>query len=84
MPEAGMLRVELEASERMATLPLTTPVTAGANVAVKVTLWLGVRVVGRVSPVMEKPAPVTLACEIVTVVPPVLVSVSDRLALLPT
>jgi hypothetical protein len=34
--------------------------------------------------VTVKPAPVTLACDIVTLDPPVLVSVSDRLALLPT
>ncbi len=33
---------------------------------------------------MEKPAPLAVACEIVMVVPPVLVKVSDRLLLLPT
>ena len=79
-----MLRGELEASEMMARLPLTTPAAAGANFTLNVTVWLGVRVVGRASPVTEKPAPVTLACEIVTLTPPVLVSVSDKLALLPT
>ena len=51
---------------------------------VNVTLWAAVRVVGSVSPVIEKPAPVTFACEMVTADPPVLVNVSDRLAVLPT
>ncbi len=45
---------------------------------------MGVRVAGKVSPVTVKPAPVTLACEIVTLDPPVLVSASGRLVLLPT
>ena len=39
---------------------------------------------GKVNPLMENPAPVTLACEIVTDDPPVLVSVSERFARLPT
>jgi hypothetical protein len=39
---------------------------------------------GKVSPLIEKAAPVKFACEMVTVDPPVLLSVSDRLALLPT
>ena len=43
-----------------------------------------VSVTGRVSPLIEKAAPVTLACEIVTDVPPVFVNVSERFVLLPT
>src|ERR1019366_1601184 len=43
-----------------------------------------VRVTGRVSPLTEKPAPLGVACEIVTVAPLVLVKVSDLLLLLPT
>ena len=42
------------------------------------------RVTGNESPLREKPAPVRLACERVTGDPPVLVSVSDKLELLPT
>ena len=42
------------------------------------------RVTGRVSPLTEKPAPLGVACEIVTADPPVLVRVSDLLLLLPT
>src|SRR6266849_9360527 len=83
VPDRAMLRVELDASERIARLPLTAPPVVGANVTVKVTLWLEFRVVGSVSPVIEKPAPVAFACEMVTADPPVLVNVSDRLVVLP-
>src|SRR6266550_2230227 len=79
-----MLRVEFEASEMIARLPLTVPAVVGENLTVNVTLWEALRVVGSVRPVREKPAPVTFACEMVTAVPPVLVNVSDRLAVLPT
>ena len=41
-------------------------------------------VAGNVNPLMEKSVPVTLACEIVRVAPPVFVSVSDLLLELPT
>jgi hypothetical protein len=43
-----------------------------------------VRVIGKVNPLIEKTAPVTFACVMVTDDPPVLVSVSDKLVLLPT
>jgi hypothetical protein len=43
-----------------------------------------VRVRGKVNPLTEKTAPVKFACEMVTVDPPVLVSVSDTFVLLPT
>jgi hypothetical protein len=39
---------------------------------------------GKVNPLIEKTAPVTFACVMVTDDPPVLVSVSDKLVLLPT
>jgi hypothetical protein len=84
VPDSAIFRVEFKASEMMARLPLTAPLAVGAKVAVNVRLWPAVRVAGNVSPVIEKPVPVTFACEIVTVVPPVLVSVSERFALLPT
>jgi hypothetical protein len=41
-------------------------------------------VTGNVSPLMEKPVPLTVACEIVAVAPPVLVKVSVRVLLVPT
>jgi hypothetical protein len=64
-------------------VPLTEPAAEGAKVVVKVTLWPGFKLVGRVSPVIVKLALLTLACEIVTVDPPVFVSVSGKEALLP-
>jgi hypothetical protein len=45
---------------------------------------LALRVTGKFKPLIEKVAPVTFACEMVTDDPPVLVTVSDRFALLPT
>ena len=78
-----MLRGELEASETMATLPVTAPAAVGANLTENVTVCDGVKVTGNVRPVTENPAPVTVACEIVTFDPPVFVRVSDRLVLLP-
>jgi hypothetical protein len=78
VPDKAMLSVAFDASEMMARLPLTAPAVVGAKVAVKVTLWPAVRVVGNVSPVIEKPVPVTFACEMFTADPPVLVNRSDR------
>ena len=43
-----------------------------------------VRVRGKFSPLIEKTAALELACVMVTDDPPVLVSVSDKLVLLPT
>jgi hypothetical protein len=45
---------------------------------------LAASVTGKVNPVTEKPAPLAVACEIVTGAAPVLVKVSDWLLLLPT
>jgi hypothetical protein len=61
VPESPMLRLESEAFEAMVRLPLAAPELVGANVAENVTLWLGLSVVGRFSPLIEKPAPETFA-----------------------
>jgi hypothetical protein len=84
VPESAMLSGELEAFETTDKLPLAAPALVGIKVAVKVTLWFVVSVTGKVNPLMEKAAPVRFACVTVTDDPPVLVSVSDKLALLPT
>lgn len=84
VPESAMPSGELDASDTSDRLPFTVPALAGANLTVKVTLWLAVRVVGKVRPLTEYPVPVTLAWEMVTVAPPVLVTVSDLLPGLPT
>jgi len=79
-----MLSGELDASETIDKDPLAEPAAVGAKVTVNVTLWFEESEVGKVNPVIEKTAPVTLAWDIVTVDPPVLVTVSDLLLLLPT
>lgn len=65
-----------------ASVPLAEPVDAGVKVSVNVTLCFGESVVGKLSPLKEKPVPLTFASEMVTADAPVLVSVSERLELL--
>ena len=84
VPDRAILSGELDASDTSDRLPFTAPALDGANLTVNVTLWLPVSVAGRVKPVTENPDPVTLACEMVTVAPPVFVTVSDLLPVLPT
>lgn len=85
VPESPMLSGESDAFDTTDRLPLSAPVLVGAKVAVNVILWLGVRLMGNsFNPLIEKLAPLKFACEIETVDPPVLVSVSDKLVVLPT
>jgi hypothetical protein len=58
------------------TMPLTPPVAAGANVALKVVVWPPARVSGKASPLMLKPVPVTVSCVIFKEDVPVLVRVT--------
>jgi len=81
-PVSGMLRVATLLVK--AIFPLTFPLAAGVKVAVKAALWPGDKVRGRVMPPMANPAPVALACETVTLVPPELVMVPFWLCVLPT
>ena len=82
IPVSGTLSVEFAALEVMAKLPVTPPPAVGENFVLKLTLWPAVSVVGKLKPVMLNPEPVVLAAEIVTLVPPELVRVSVREALL--
>ncbi len=84
VPESTTLSGEFVAFDTIERLPLAVPAAVGLKVAVRVTLWFAVRLMGRLNPLMEKTAPVRLACEIVIVEPPVLVRVSGKLVLLPT
>jgi hypothetical protein len=67
---AGML----EALLVMLTVPLTEPAEAGAYCTLKLALWPGVKVAGRLRPLKVKPEPVTVADEIVKFAEPVLVT----------
>jgi len=78
-PESAITSGELDASDTNERFPLAAPAPFGVNVAVNVTLPLGVSVRGTVNPLIEKAAPDKLACVMVTPDPPVLVKVSDRL-----
>ena len=61
VPESATLSGEFDASETTASVLLAAPAAAGVKVAVKVTLWVGVKVMGKVSPEIENPAPETFA-----------------------
>src|SRR5882724_11435849 len=83
-PERAMFRFGLLPLEVMLTLPLTPPVTVGANCTEKEVLWPALRVSGNDRPLRLNPAPLAVAAEIVTLVPPELVRVSFRVFELPT
>ena len=82
VPESGMLK--LEAVEVILTLPLAEQLVVGEKSTVKEVLWPAFNVKGKASPLKLKPLPLAVAAEIVRLDPPVLVRVSDKLALLPT
>ena len=84
VPESGMLKMESEPLEVMLTLPLAAPLAVGLKSTVKDVLWPAVNVKGKANPLKLNPVPLAVAAEIVRLVPPVLVSASDKLALLPT
>jgi hypothetical protein len=84
VPESGTVRVELEALEATVMPPLALPADCGAYTALKFTLAPGLSTTGTLSPLMLNPAPVAVACEIVTLDPPVLVIEFAKVTLLPT
>ncbi len=79
-----MLRLGFEPFEVMLTLPLAAPLVVGEKSTVNEVLWPAVNVKGKDRPLRLNPLPLALAAEIVRLVPPVLVSVSDKFLLLPT
>src|SRR5208283_1925690 len=84
VPDNGMVSVGFDALEVMVTLPLAPAAEVGANETLKVVLCPAVRVTGAVVPLRLNPVPLIATCEMVTLDPPVLVTVSDRDCLLPT
>ncbi len=66
VPLRAIMVGELEALLASDRLPVTLPVTAGANFTWKVALCPAASVAGKVRPLRLKPLPVTLACEMVT------------------
>ena len=84
MPESETVKVELEALDTTVMPPLALTADSGVNRALKVTLAPGLSTSGTFNPLMLNPVPVAVACEIVTLDPPVLVSESVKVRLLPT
>jgi hypothetical protein len=79
-----MLKLGLEPLEVMLTLPLAAPLVVGEKSTANEVLWPAVNVKGKDKPLKLNPVPLAVAAEIARLVPPVLVSVSDKLVLLPT
>jgi hypothetical protein len=84
VPLSGKVRLVFEAFEVMLTLPLAAPLAVGAKSTVKDVLCPAASVTGLKGTLKLKPVPLALTVEIETLVPPVLVNVSDKLVLLPT
>jgi hypothetical protein len=85
VPDRGIVKVGFDPLDVSVTVPLTVPAAVGMNETLKVVLWPPVRVTGEVIPLMLNPEPPAMAAwEIVTLDPPVLVTVADRVCLTPT
>ena len=84
VPDRGMVKVGLDAFEVMVTLPLAAPAAVGVNETLKLVLWPAVSVTGVAIPLRLNPDPLAAAAEIVTLDPPVFVTVSDRVCFTPT
>ena len=76
VPDKDIVSVGFDAFEVMVTVPLALPAACGANVTENVVLWDGFRVRGVVMPLSWNPVPLTLACDTLTAVPPLLVKVT--------
>ena len=84
VPESGIVSVGFEPFDVSVTLPLPEPVACGAKITLKVVLCPAASVVGMANPLKLNPEPLTAAWEIVRLVPPVLVTVSETDSWLPT
>ena len=75
LPDRVTLKLPTEPSAVNARLPLEFPLLWGVNVTLKVRFWPAFKVAGTLKPLVAKPAPVTVAVEIWSSDPPVLVRV---------
>src|SRR5712692_5188536 len=78
-----MLKLGFVPLEVMLTLLLAAPLVVGEKSTVNEVLWPAFNVKGKVSPLKLNPVPLAVAAEIVRLDPPELVSVSDKVVLLP-
>ena len=84
VPESETVAGELVAVLTTETLPAALPAAVGAKVTLKVALRRAARLRGSESPLMLNPAPVTDACETVTLCVPLFLSVTVSVLRLPT
>lgn len=84
VPESGIFSEGFDALDVTTTLPLPLPAVVGVNTTWKVVFCPAPNVTGVVTPLKVNPVPLAAICEIVTVVPPVFVTVSRSDELLPT
>jgi hypothetical protein len=78
VPESETVKVGFDPFDVRVTLPLALPAAVGVNVTLKLALCPAVSVTGAVIPLRLNPVPLIPTCEIVTLVPPVFVTVSDN------
>jgi hypothetical protein len=76
VPDNSIVIEGFEASELIVTLPLALPLASGAKETVSVVLWEALSVNGVEIPLSWNPAPLKEACEMFTLDPPVLDSVT--------
>lgn len=84
LPESGTYRIELPALELIVSPPLAAPVAEGVKAALKVALCPALIVAGMLGPVKLNPLPLTDALDTVTLTPPVFVTVTGTVLLVPT
>ncbi len=75
-PESAIVAGELVALLSTDTLPVTLPVAVGAKATFSEALCPAARVNGRVIPLTLNPAPATFTCEMLTLLLPVLLSLT--------
>jgi hypothetical protein len=73
VPASPIINVELTAVELTETVPVTAPPDSGVKITLKVTLSPAARLIGRFRPLRLNLLPVAVACERVTLEPPVFV-----------
>jgi hypothetical protein len=78
VPVSGMVNVGFDAFDVTVTLPLAAAADAGVNFTLNVAACPAVRVTGVVIPLRLNPVPLAATAEIVTLDPPVFVTVSER------
>ena len=84
VPDTGIVSVGLGAFDVIVTLPLELPADCGLKLAVKLVLCPAPSVNGVVIPLKLKPVPLIPTCEMMTLEPPVLVTISDKASFFPT